>query len=63
MKGLKIASKLIGPLNFISYFKANFWTYKKQTKAINQFKSSSLLYRKDTKKRWSQLIIFKLDHG
>ena len=28
IKGLKIASKLIGPVIFISYFKANFATYK-----------------------------------
>ena len=41
-------SKLIGPLSFISYFKANFSTYRNDQRPKFNFKSSSLLYRNES---------------
>ena len=38
----------MGPLNFISYFKANFSTYKNDRRLKINLLSSSLLYREES---------------
>ena len=48
IKGLKITSKVLGPLIFISYFKANFSTYKNDRRLKINLLSSSLLCRKES---------------